>query len=141
MRQRVRHPSYDALKKGRTHEFGLFLDAVLNEPHNVSAIVAANPEIVYETCWGGENVLHWLAVENRHEEIRLLRGLGSPIPMYALVEAVEYGYLETIITLLELGGEVVPSEITMAIDSNHLKLNKKTISLIRRYFSQFEYDI
>ena len=141
MRKKVRPPSYDALKKGRTHGFGLLLDAVLMEPHKVQDIVAENPEALYETCWVGENVLHWLAVENKHEEIRLLRSLGSPIPRCALVEAVEQGHTETIITLLELGAEVITSEITRALNNQYFSHNKKTKSLIRRYFKQFEYEI
>jgi ankyrin repeat protein len=141
MRKRLRPPSYDALKVGRTHGFGLLLDAVLNEPHKVSAIVAQNPEILYETCWVGENVLHWLAVENKHEEIRLLRSLGSPIPVYALIHAVEQGHTETVIALLELGAEVIPSDITRALENNYFALSKKTKSLIRRYFIQFGYEV
>ena len=141
MRKKVRPPSYDALKKGRTHGFGLLLDAVLNEPHKVSAIVAENPETLYETCWAGENVLHWLAVENKHEEIRMLRSLGSPIPRYALVHAVEHGHTETVIALLELGAEVLSSEITSALNNKYFVKSKKIKSLIRRYFSQFGYEI
>ena len=116
MIKKSRPPRYDALKKGRTHGFGLLLDAIMFEPHKVRAIVSAYPDIVYETCWVGENVLHWLAIENKHEEIRLLRSLGSPIPRYALVHAVEHGHTETIIALLELGAEVLPSEITQALN-------------------------
>ena len=141
MRKKVRPPSYDALKKGRTHGFGLLLDAVLIEPHKVRDIVSNNPEVLYETCWVGENVLHWLAVENKHEEIRLLRSLGSPIPRYALVEAVEHGHAETIIALLELGAEVIPSEITRALNNHYFDHSKKTKSLIKRYFKQFGYEI
>lgn len=59
-----RAPKYDALKQGRTHGFGILLDAVLNEPHKLRDIIEDNPGMVYETCWVGENVLHWLAIEN-----------------------------------------------------------------------------
>ncbi|EAA3799241.1 hypothetical protein DOQ73_23595 [Salmonella enterica subsp. enterica] len=141
MRKRVIPPRYDALKEGRTHGFGLLLDAILNEPQKVRAIVTENPGVLYETCWVGENVLHWLAVENMHEEIRLLRSLGSPIPIYALVEAVEQGHLETIITLLELGAEVIPSDITRALNNEYFSHSKKKKSLIKRYFKQFGYEI
>ncbi len=89
----------------------------------------------------GENVLHWLAVENRHEEIRLLRSLGSPIPIYALVEAVEHGHIETVIALLELGAEVIPSDITRALNNKYYAHSKRTKSLISRYFIQFGYEI
>ncbi|RYY77230.1 MAG: ankyrin repeat domain-containing protein [Gammaproteobacteria bacterium] len=141
MRKRIRPPSYEALKIGRSHEFGILLDAVLYEPEKVPGIVANNPEIVYETCWAGENVLHWLAIENKHEEIRLLRSVGSPIPIYALVHAVEHGHLETVIALLELGAEVIPSDITRALNSSWFSKSKKVKSLIKRYFKQFGYEI
>ncbi|WP_026337478.1 ankyrin repeat domain-containing protein [Teredinibacter turnerae] len=141
MRERIRPPTYNTLKKGRTHGFGLLLDAVLMEPQKVPAIVAENPGVLYETCWVGENVLHWLAVENKHEEIRLLRSLGSPIPVHALIEAVEHGHTETVIALLELGAEVMPSEIASALNNKHFAHSKKTRSLIRRYFRQFGYEI
>lgn len=72
----------------------------MNEPHKVATIVAENPDVLYETYWVGENILHWLAVENRHEEIGLLRSLGSPIPVYALVEAVDHVHTETSLHLL-----------------------------------------
>ncbi|MBD9397277.1 hypothetical protein [Pseudomonas sp. PDM11] len=113
----------------------------MSEPQKVQAIVTENPEVLYETCWAGENVLHWLAVENMHEEIRLLRSLGSPIPIDALVDAVELGHLEAIITLLELGAEVIPSDITKALNNEHLSHNKKKKSIIKRYFKQFDHEI
>ena len=50
MRKRIMPPSHSALRKDRSHEFGLLLDAVLNEPHKVKEIVTANPEVLYETC-------------------------------------------------------------------------------------------
>ncbi|MCG8093989.1 MAG: ankyrin repeat domain-containing protein [Candidatus Thiodiazotropha endolucinida] len=141
MRKKVIPPRYDALKKGRTHGFGVLLDAVLYEPHKVKDIVTSNPEILYETCWAGENVLHWLAVENKHEEIRLLRSLGSPIPRFALVDAVEFGHLETIITLLELGCEVQLSYCKKALEQNESNFSKRKISIIKSYFSQFGFEI
>lgn len=141
MRQKISPPRYDALKRGRTHGFGLLLDAVLFEPQKVRGIVSANPGVLYETCWVGENVLHWLAVENKHEEISLLRGLGSPIPIYALVDAVEHGHTETIIALLELGAEVIPSDITRALNRKYFNHSKKKKSLIKRYFKQYGYEI
>ena len=58
-----------------------------------------------------------------------------------LVHAVEHGHLETVITLLELGAEVVPSDITQALNSKWFPKSKKTKSLIKRYFSQFGYEI
>ena len=144
MRKRVRPPSYDALKKGRTHGFGLLLDAVLMEPHKVRDIVSENPEVLYETCWAGENVLHWLAIENKHEEIRLLRSLGSPIPEFALIHAVEHGNTETVIALLELGAELneyVSNTCSRSLKSNYFGMSDKKVRLIKRYFKQFGYEI
>lgn len=137
MRKKIYPPHYDALKVGKSHGFIRLLDAVLNEPHKVKDIVAGNPGIVYETCWAGENVLHWLAIENKYEEIKLLRSLGSPIPKYSLIHAVELGHTETVITLLELGAEFVPTEIEKALNCTYFDKSKKTKSLIRRYFAQF----
>ncbi len=144
MRNRVRPPRYNALKKGRSHGFGLLLDAVLNEPHKVRVIVADNPEVLYETCWAGENVLHWLAVENHTEGIELLRSLGSPIPDFALIDAVELGHAETVILLLELGAEL--NEYVVNICHNSLKRNSfemsdRKIQLMKNYFRQFGYEI
>ncbi len=141
MRKRFRPPKHDALKVGRTHGFGLLLDAVLNEPHKVRAIVSDNPGIVHETCWVGENVLHWLAIENRYEEIELLRSVGSPIPTYALVHAVEQGNTESVIKLLEMGVEFISSDIESAIHSKTFSKDKKTKSLLIRYFRQYGCEI
>lgn len=144
MRKRVRPPSYDALKKGRSHEFGLLLDAVLNEPHKVRDIVSDNPEILYETCWAGENVLHWLAIENHTEGIELLRSLGSPIPEFALIHAVEQGNTETVILLLELGAELneyIANTCSRSLKINSFEISDKKIRLMKSYFKQFGYEI
>ena len=144
MRKRIRPPSYDALKKGRTHGFGILLDAVLNEPHKVRDIVTDNPEILYETCWAGENVLHWLAVENKTEGIELLRSLGSPIPAFALINAVEHGHTETVILLLELGAEIneyISSTCSRSLKRNSFKISDKKIGLMKSYFKQYGYEI
>ena len=144
MRKRIRPPSYTALKKGRSHEFGLLLDAVLNEPHKVKDIVTANPEVLYETCWAGENVLHWLAIENHTEGIELLRSLGSPIPEFALIHAVEHGHTETVILLLELGAELneyVSNTCGKALKTNAFGMPEKNVRLIKSYFKQYGYEI
>lgn len=144
MRKRIRPPSYDALKTGRSHEFGLLLDAVLNEPYKVKDIVTDNPEVLYETCWAGENVLHWLAIENHIEGIELLRSLGSPIPEFALIHAVEHGNTETVILLLELGAELneyVSNTCSRALKTNSFAISSRKIRLIKNYFKQFGYEI
>ena len=139
--KKLRIPKYDALKTGRTHGFNVLLDSVFNEPHKLKDIIEADPEILYETCWVGENVLHWLAIENKHEEIRLLRKFGSPIPRLALIQAVEMRHLETVITLLELGAQVVPEEIERAINFTDYDSSKKKTAILKSYFSQFGYEI
>ena len=141
MRKQFLPSTYDSLCEEDPHGFGVLLDALRNEPHKVRAIVTANPALLYVTNLAGENVLHWLVIENRHEEVRLLRSLGSPIPKNALIDAVELGKLETVITLLELGSEVIPSEITQTINYKLPNLNKKKTSLIRQYFKQFGYEV
>ena len=137
MRKKIYPPRYDSLKLGRTHGFTRLLDAVLCEPHKVKDLVVSDPGIVYETCWAGENVLHWLAIENRYEEIEILRNLGSPIPRFALIHAVEHGHTETVIKLLELGAEFVPYEIEKAINCNHYYNSKKKRQLMKSYFMQY----
>jgi len=137
MRKRIYPPKYDSLKVPGTPGFIRLLDAVLNEPHKVRDIVVHDPEILYETDWAGENVLHWLAVENKHEEIKLLRSLGSPIPRYALIHAVEHGHLETVITLLELGAEFIPEEIEKAILCKDFHNSEKKRSILKSYFKQY----
>jgi ankyrin repeat protein len=139
--KRLRIPRYDALKCGRTYGFDVLLDAVMYEPHKLRHIIEDKPDILYESCWAGENVLHWLAVENRHREIRLLRKFGSPIPRHALIDAVQMGHLETVITLLELGAEVVPEEITRAIGRSYFDSSRRKVSIIKSYFSQFGYEV
>ncbi len=139
--KKLRPPTYDALKQGRTHGFGLLLDAVRYEPHKLKAIIQDNPEIVYETCWAGENVLHWLAVENKYDEVKLLRKLGSPIPRYALIHAVEMRNMETVIALLELGAEVIPEEIDRAVKCTSYDESKRKTRVLKSYFKQFGYEI
>ncbi len=133
---------YDELdNQGRTYDFDRLLDAVLNEPHKVPLIVAENRDILRATNWTGENVLRWLAVENHVEGIALLRGLGSPIPTIALVEAVELGHLETVILLLELGVEVDFSSCRSALEYNSFHLSPKKIRIMKSYFKQFGYEM
>ncbi|WP_339068230.1 ankyrin repeat domain-containing protein [Teredinibacter turnerae] len=144
MRKSIRPPRYNALKKGRSHEFGLLLDAVMNERNKVKDIVTDNPEVLYETCWAGENVLHWLAIENHTEGIKLLRSLGSPIPEFALIHAVQHGHAETVILLLELGAELneyISNTCSRCLKTNSFGVSAKKIRLIKSYFKQFGYAI
>ena len=133
---------YDELdNQGRTYDFIRLLDAVLHEPHKVPLMVAENRDILRATNWIGENVLHWLAVENHVEGISLLRSLGSPIPTWALVEAVEMGNIETVILLLELGVEVEFSYCRNALEHKSPNITPKKIRLMKSYFKQFGYEM
>ncbi|MES2818114.1 MAG: hypothetical protein V4812_03915 [Pseudomonadota bacterium] len=132
---------YDALEPGRSHAFGVLLDAVLYETHNVTGLVKADPSILRATNWTGENVLRWLAVENLVDGIGLLRSLGSPIPPVALTEALELGHCETVILLLELGVEVdILSCRTGFLWGSH-EMSRLKRRLMRSYFKQFGHDL
>lgn len=132
---------YDELVSGREEDFFFLLDAVVNEPHKVPAIVAADRELLRVTNYSGENVLHWLAVENQVEGISLLRSLGSPISSFAFIETVEMGHAETAILLLELGVEVELSYCERALEKNPFNISTKKIRLLKSYLNQFGYKL
>jgi len=111
-------------------EFYRLLEAVLNEPEKVPAIVYESPSILEETNLSGETVLHWLAVENHTNGIKLLRSLGATIPEFALIHAVEHGHTETVILLLELGADAKGFDLDRTLNSPIWELS---------YFSQFGY--
>ena len=94
---------HDEVDSSKSHDFDILLDAVLNEPHKVKDIVVKNRDCLRAVNYTGENVLHWLAVENRTEDVKLLRSLGSPIPELAFEDALEGGNIEMVILLLQLG--------------------------------------
>jgi hypothetical protein len=58
-------------------EFYRFLNAVLYEPEKVPAIVKDSPSILEEENLSGETVLHWLAIENHAEGIKLYKPIDS----------------------------------------------------------------
>jgi hypothetical protein len=132
---------YDYLEPGRSYAFEVLFDAVCLEPHNIPKLVAADRQLLRATNWIGENVLHWFAVENGIEEIALLRSLGSPIPQWALVEAMEMGHCETVILLLELGAEVDIGACRTSFASNPFEVSSRKRRLIRSYFQQFSYSL
>lgn len=118
-------------------EFYRLLDAVLEEPEKVPAIVSESRSILKEKNLSGESVLHWLAVENHTEGIKLLRSLGAEIPELALIHAMQLGHTETVILLLELGADPAGIDVERVLDSDVWELTKKQKRLIRSYCSQF----
>ncbi len=86
--------------------FRLLLNAVLKTPELVPGIVREKREILEYVNNGAETVLHWLAVEDDVDGIRLLHSLGASIPEFALIEAVQSGHLATADALLQLGARL-----------------------------------
>jgi hypothetical protein len=123
------------------HAFGVLLDAVLYEPHKVKDIVAKDRSVLVATNHIGENVLAWLAVENHLEGVKFLRKLGSPIPDFALYEAIEHRHTDMVILLLELGAEVSLGACSNSLHNKLFGHGKKTKRLIQSYFHQYGYDI
>jgi len=132
---------HDEVDRYKSHDFDILLDAVLNEPHKVKDIVNSNRECLRAVNYSGENVLHWLAVENRTEEVELLRSLGSPIPEFALVHALEAGHTEMVILLLELGADPNIETCKNSLNNPIWELRKKTKRLMRSYFKQYGHEI
>ncbi|WAF87758.1 ankyrin repeat domain-containing protein [Metapseudomonas otitidis] len=132
-------PPCGCIRPEHEYAFGRLFDAVRFQPHRLNQLLAAERNLVTAGNGLGENVLHWMAVENRVQEIELLRGLGSPTPAPALVEAVEMGHAETVILLLELGVEVDRHACRIALMENDLAPSKR--SLIDRYFRQFGHNL
>lgn len=132
-------PPCGCIRPEQHYAFGRLFDAVHLEPHRLHQLLAAERDLVIAGNGLGENVLHWMAVENRVQEIEWLRGLGSPIPEPALVEAVELGHCETVILLLELGVEVDRHACRIALLDSPLIPGKRR--LIERYFRQFGHDL
>ena len=118
-------------------EFYRLLNAVVEEPEKVPAIVGESRSILEETNFSGETALHWLAVENHVDGIKLLRSLGAEIPEFALIHAMEMGHTETVITLLELGADPRGIDVEAILGSDLWKLSAKDKRLIRSYFRQF----
>ncbi|MEZ5590995.1 MAG: hypothetical protein R3F53_09950 [Gammaproteobacteria bacterium] len=133
--------NYDELDKQKSYEFDVLLDAILYEPHKVKEIVAANRDCLWAVNYSGENVLHWLAVENHTEGVELLRSLGSPIPEFALIHALEAGHTEMVILLLELGANPNIETCKRSLDNPLWELSSKTKRIMRSYFKQYEYEI
>ncbi len=69
-----------------------------------------------------ETVLHWLAVENHIEGIRLLHGLGAKIPEFALIHALQMGHVEAVDLLLTLGSSFTLYDPIILVGSNSFDL-------------------
>jgi ankyrin repeat protein len=118
-------------------EFYRLLDAVLHEPEKVRHIVAERPMILEECNLTGETVLHWLAVENHIDGIRLLRRLGATIPDYALIHAAELGNTEAVVVLLELGADLRGWDVERTLRNPMFGLSKEKKRRIRSYVAQY----
>jgi ankyrin repeat protein len=123
------------------YQFERLLDAVLNEPEKVPAIVAEDRSILEEENCCGETALHWLAVENNADGVILLRSLGAKISPWAIAHAIEVGSLEVVALLLELGGTPEISVCKNYMSNPFWKLTAKQKRLIRSYFKQYGYEI
>ena len=130
----MNHSSIDHEHNG---EFWRLLWAVLDEPEKVPAIVGESRSILEEKNFTGETALHWLAVENHVEGIKLLRALGARIPEFALVDAIEGGHTETVILLLELGADPRGVDLESILDNKLWNLSDKKKRLMRSYFRQY----
>lgn len=132
---------HDELDLQKSYDFDILLDAVLNEPHKVNDIVTANRECLRAVNYSGEDVLHWLAVENHTDGVQLLRSLGSPIPEFALIHALQAGHTEMVILLLELGADPNIETCRQALNNPLWELNEKTKRLMRSYLKQYGHEI
>ena len=119
--------------------FGQLLNATLNEPGKVPAMVRADPSILEVEDLAGETVLHFLAVEGWNEGIVLLRNLGASIPEYAIYHAIEHGHTDTVALLLELGANPVRAWCERSMENPIWNLSRKQKRLIRSYLDQYGY--
>jgi len=132
---------HDEIDRYKSYDFDVLLDAVLYETHKVKDIVVANRECLRAVNYSGENVLHWLAVENHTEGVALLRSLGSPLPEFALIHALEAGHTEMVILLLELGADPNVEICKRSLSNPLWELNDKTKRLMRSYFRQYGHEL
>jgi hypothetical protein len=123
------------------HDYDRLLDAVLNEPEKVAAIVAEDRSILEALNCCDETALHWLAVENHVEGVKLLRSLGASIPEWAIHHAIEVGAMEMVILLLELGADPSVDVCRRYLNNKFWELNPKQKRLLTSYLKQFGYEI
>ena len=122
-------------------EFGVLLDAMMNDRHKVKDIVSGNRAILEATNRTGENVLRWFALENCFEEVSLLRSMGSSIQSVTLSEAVGMGNTMMVGLLLELGGD--PDLVSCRGEmNNHINdLTSRQKNIIKNHFKDYGYEI
>ena len=84
-------------------KFNALLRLVTEQPESVVKLAQEIPDVLEAANSTAETVLHWLAVENDVEGVKLLHGLGAQIPLFALIHAVEGGHVEMVDLPLELG--------------------------------------
>lgn len=127
------------METSEEYDFQTLLDAVLKEPWKVNEMVSANRKILSAKNSIGENVLHYLAVENKLQEVKHLRTLGSEISPYALSEALSLGYKDMVALLLELGCEPIISSCDLWLAAS--KLTKAEKYEIRGVFRAYGYTL
>ena len=123
------------------YEFGVLLDAMENEPHKVNAIVNADRSILEATNRTGENALRWFALENRFDEVRKLRSLGSTIQEQTLSEAVGMGNTEMVGLLMELGAEPNLTSCKEEMNRKFNQLTSRQKNIIKKHFQDFGFEI
>lgn len=116
-------------------DFRELLDAVLNTPEGVAELVKRTPRLLAAVNNSTETVLHWLAVENHVEGIKLLYSLGAEIPEFALIEALEMGHVETVALLLSLGSRLERYSLDQVIGNEVWKLSDTKKSELESLFS------
>jgi len=125
------------MSESEEYNFLILLEAVLKEPEKVTDIVNGNTGILEAKNSIGENVLHYLAVENKLEEVQMLHALGSTIPQYSISDALSVGHLDMVALLLELGGD--PQVRFCSMHMNGSQFSKKQKYELRGLFRAYGY--
>jgi hypothetical protein len=110
--------------------FDRLLTAVLDTPDQVARMVSEEPALLEYVNNATETVLHWLAVENEVEGIRLLHGLGAGISEFALLHALELGHVETVDLLLSLGGDFADLDPFQAMRNPVFGLSEEKVTTL-----------
>jgi len=125
------------ITESEEHNFFILFEAVMKELEKVSDIVKGNASILEAKNSIGENVLHYLAIENKQEEVQILRALGSTIPQYSICDALSLGHLDMVALLLELGGD--PQIRFCSMHMNNSRFSKKQKYELRGLFRAYGY--
>jgi hypothetical protein len=111
------------------------------EPEKVPTIVKENPNILEALNCCDETPLHWLAIENNLDGVRLLRSLGANISEWAIHHSIEVGAMDMVILLLELGGEPSIDVCRKYLTNKVWELNPKQKRLLISYLKQYGFEI